>query len=292
MLEAIVDPHHHLLAGGVSRYPWLRDLDDTSARKSMPNFPREYLVDAYLRDFANLPLTKSVHVQAEWNHADPVGETRWLQSQADRHGFPRAVVAYADLAASDVEATLAAHAEFPLVRGIRQIVAWHAAGRRSFVSPHLLLDEAWQRGLSLCARYGFSFDLQCYPEQMDEALEVARRFPDVQLVLDHCGMPGDDVEAWSIAMRTLASADNVAVKLSGFAMADPQWTTESIRQYVRGSVETFGVERCMFASNFPFDGMHARADDLYAAYDKTVSDLSRDERHALFSANAERVYRL
>ena len=292
-LESIVDAHHHLIAGGISRYPWLRDFESDGGQGEIRNFPTRYLYDDYVRDFANLPLVKSVHVQAEWDPSDPVGETRWLQGVADRHGLPSAIVAYADLAAPRVAATLEAHREFPLVRGIRQLVTWHEGGRRSAVPhPHLLLDDAWQRGYSLCARHGFSFDLQCYPEQMDEAVEVARAFPDIQLIVDHCGMPGDDADAWLRAIRSLASAENVAVKLSGFAMANPNWTQESIRQYVRTLIETFGIERCMFASNFPFDRMHASADDLFAAYEAAVSDLSDDERRDLFSANAIRVYRL
>jgi predicted TIM-barrel fold metal-dependent hydrolase len=293
VVEVIVDAHHHLVAGGVSRYPWLRELDEADARKAMPSSGTNYLVDAYLGDFAELSLAKSVHVQAEWDHADPVGETRWLQSVASCSGFPHAIVAYADLAAPDVEATLAAHAEFPLVRGIRQIVAWHKTERRSFAShPGLLLDDTWQRGYSLCGRYGFSFDLQCYPEQMNEAFQIARKFPDIQLVVNHCGMPGDDLDAWSLAMRQLARAENVAVKMSRFATADPHWTADSIRPCIRRTIEIFGVERCMFASNFPFDGINATATALFDAYDLTVSDLSVAERNALFSANAVRVYRL
>src|SRR6185436_1516518 len=48
---------------------------------------RSYLVEDLLRDAKGLGLSKSVHVQANFNPADPVGETRWLEKIAHPCGF-------------------------------------------------------------------------------------------------------------------------------------------------------------------------------------------------------------
>ena len=68
-------------------------------------------------------------------------------------------------------------------------------------------------------------------------------------------------------MKLLASlAPNVAVKISGLAMLDWHWTTGSLRPFVLRTVEIFGVDRCMFASNFPVDKLFSSYDDLFNAF--------------------------
>jgi predicted TIM-barrel fold metal-dependent hydrolase len=75
-------------------------------------------------------------------------------------------------------------------------------------------------------------------------------------------------------------------------MFDHRWTVESLRPYVLETIEAFGVDRCMFASNFPIDGLHSSYGALWQAYAETVADASAAEREALFLRNAERYYRI
>ena len=93
-------------------------------------------------------------------------------------------------------------------------------------------------------------------------------------------------------MGLLAELPNVAVKLSGFAMIDPEWTSDSMRPLILETIGMFGVARCMFASNFPVDGLNASCEDLFNVYKGIVADFSEAEQSALFRGNAERVYRL
>ena len=93
-------------------------------------------------------------------------------------------------------------------------------------------------------------------------------------------------------MGLLAELPNTAVKLSGFAMVNPGWTRGSIRPLILETISIFGVDRCMFASNLPVDGLNASYGDLFNVYSEIVADFSEAERSALFGGNAERVYRL
>ena len=92
-------------------------------------------------------------------------------------------------------------------------------------------------------------------------------------------------------MRALAACPNVAVKISGLGMVDHHWTVESIRPFVLETIDMFGTERCLFASNFPVDGMHGSFDELYTAYAEVTAGLDDDAQNRLFASNAERVYR-
>jgi len=293
----IIDPHHHLYDLKTGRYPWLqgpmleRVFGDYSAIR------RDYLIEDFLDDIRNQNVVKSVHLQVEYDHNDPVAETRWLQSVADKHGYPHGIVAFADLASRDVESIIEAHCAFPNVKGIRQCLNFHRDPVKTFIDhPHLMSDSQWRRGYGLLRRYGLSFDLQLYYTQMEEASVLARDFPDTPIVLNHTGMPVDrapeEIAAWKKAMRTLAGAPNVSCKISGLGMGDWKWTVESIRPFVLDALDAFGVERCMFASNFPVDKLFSSYDDLFDAFKTITRNFSAAERAALFHDNAARVYRL
>lgn len=293
----IVDPHHHLYDLKTGNYPWLqgpmleRVFGDYSAIR------RDYLIEHFLADIRDQNVVKTVHLQVEYDHNDPVAETRWLQGVADKHGYPHGIVAFADLASDDAQAVIEAHCEFPNTRGIRQCLNFHRDPVKTFIeNPHLMSDSRWRQGYALLARYGLSFDLQLYYTQMEEAVALARDFPDTVIVLNHTGMPvdraPDEIEGWKKGMKLLASAPNISCKISGLGMGDWTWTVDSIRPFVLHAIETFGVGRCMFASNFPVDKLFSSYNDVFNAFKRITRDFSLDERRALFHDNAERVYRL
>ena len=145
-----IDAHHHLWDLDHNDYPWLRAIGAPRMYGSYDAMRRNYLIDDFIADSAPHGVVKSVHVQANWNAADPVGETRWCQGVAERHGFPHAIVAYADLADPDAERVLAAHRESVNVRGIRQILGHTDDPRLERRDrPDHLSDPAWERGYGL-----------------------------------------------------------------------------------------------------------------------------------------------
>jgi len=260
---------------------------------------RNYLVADLLADAARQGLEKSVHVQANFNPADPVGETAWLEEIAalpESRGFPHGIVAFADFSSGGVQSVLEGHARFPRTRGIRQVLNRHADPKLNRAPKDYLADEAWQANLGELRRYGWSFDVQVYWQQMAAVAALARRYPDLQFVLDHAGMPAErdaqGLEGWGRGMRQLAACPNVAVKLCGYGMVDVRWTVESIRPLVLQPIEWFGPQRCMFASNFPVDRLMASYDRLWDAYRQITAGFSEAERQQLFVSTAERIYRL
>ena len=293
----IIDTHHHLWdLGHGYRYPWLQDRPlGVGVCGDVAPIARDYLADDYRADTAGYDLVKSVHVEAV--AADAVGETRWLAPLVAAGGPPYAIVARAELHAPDVERVLAAQAEFPAVRGIRHIVNWHANPRLTFTDrSDLLTDPAWRAGYRLLRKYGLSFDLQLYPGQMEDAYRLAADNPETLVILNHAGMPvdrdPDGIKAWQQGMKRLASAPNVVAKISGLGMVDWSWTSESIRPFVRGTIDYFGTDRVMFGSNFPVDKLYSSFDTLYGAYENIVADLTEAEQDKLFHGNALTHYRL
>lgn len=294
----ILDAHHHLWDLKANYYPWLTDHITTRVCGEYSAIRTNYLLEDFFKDAADVNLVKSIHIQAEHDHADPVKETRWLQMVADSpgsRGFPHGIIAYADLSRSDVESILDSHSSYPNVRGIRQML------HESMVDPDnprpsLLENSMWRRNLPSLKKHGFSFDLQVYPQQMDQAFQLVKENQDLQFILCHAGQPsmGDEesLEIWQLGMKTLSQVQNVCVKISGLGMFDRNWTVDSIRPFVLYSIEVFGIRRCMFGSNFPVDGMMSSYSRLWSAYNEITRDFSDDERYALFCGNAKRVYRI
>jgi predicted TIM-barrel fold metal-dependent hydrolase len=230
----------------------------------------------------------------------PIGqqlaETDWLQSMADAHGYPHGIVAGADLLDPDLDALLEAYAARPNVRGVRQIVCWHPDRLKTYTARDLLLDPAWEAGLAKLARHDLSFDLQLYPLQMQTAAGIARRHPDVPLIVNHAGLPTDrDAEGmrvWRDGLHELARLPQVSIKISGLGITDRNWSVDSVRPIILECIDAFGTERAMFASDFPVDRVHGTFDAVWSAFGPVTSDFSPTERDRLFAANAEAIYRI
>ncbi|SAL11282.1 amidohydrolase [Caballeronia arvi] len=292
----VVDPHIHLWDLSTHHYPWLAN-PQTSFVGDARDLKHDYLLADLLRDAEDVDVLKLVHVDANHDPADPVEETRWLQSIADSEGMPNGIVAGADLSADNAQAVLEAHAAFVNTRGIRQILNVHDNRLYDYVGRHYMREPQWRSNFALLKRFDMSFDLQLYPSQMEEAAQLAREHADTQFIVNHAGMFVDrnstqGYRAWREGMRLLAACPNVAVKLSGFAMFDHDWTVESLRPYVHETIDTFGTDRAMFASNFPVDRLFGTYTAIWNAYAQIVSDASDSEKSKLFVRNAERIYRI
>lgn len=294
----LVDAHQHFWDLGGHHHPWLSGDGPRPFRYGDTRpLRRSYLPEDYVADCAGHRVVKTVYVEAEWDPADPVGETGWVETLAARHGIPNAIVAQAWLDRADVAEVLARQAAFPLVRGVRHKP--RAAPSPAAVvpgTPGSMGDPRWRAGYALLARHGLSFDLQTPYWHLHEAADLARTFPETPIVLNHTGLPADrspaGLAAWREALRVLAAEPNVAVKISGLGEPGRPWTVEANRPVVLDAIAIFGVARCMFASNFPVDGLVADLDTIFRGFKAIVRDFSRADQEKLFHDNALRAYRL
>lgn len=295
-----IDAHHHIWDLDNHYYPWLQDgpprqrvYGDSSPLR------RNYLLKDYLADIAGYRIVKSVYLQCGYDPGNPVGETRYVQSvaDADPNGFPHGIVAHADLDADDVDEILSRHCESANMRGIRMLLSHHEIPQYAWAPRgDYLTDPKWIRGYERLAAHGLSFDAQLYPHQMFDLVEVARRIPEVPLIIDHTGMPIEHdrggLSLWREGMSALAELPHVHLKISGLGMVIHDWTVESIRPIVRECIDMFGWQRCIFASNFPVDKLKSDFQTLYDAFLDIVADMPIEQQKAMFHDNAARFYRL
>lgn len=290
----IVDPHVHLWDLSTGLYPGLEKASTGFIGNNAP-IARSYLLDELLAEGeGEFQIAKIVNVEAF--PTDPIEESRVLQELAGRAGYPQGIVAAANLADDDCHRTLEAQAAFRNVRGIRQVLNIHPDSLYNYVGVDFLAHQTWRTNFGLLERYGLSFDMQLYPHQMAAASDLIAANPLTQFVLNHSGMFADRTLAgwreWRDGLRGLAGFENVAVKVSGLGMFDHAWTVESFRPYVLETLDAFGAQRAMFASNFPVDKLFGSYVSLWRSFVEITDDLSADERAGLFHANAERIYRI
>lgn len=272
------DLHYSWMQPGVS-HPVFGALEPIQAQR--------YWADDYIAETRFANVAKSVHVNAAVRTADPVAETRWLQAFADRVGHPHGIVAEVDLLQPGAQAVIERHLECPNMRGVRDL---------GVETEGYLRDPVWQRGFALLERYGLVACVDATFEDFATVRALAERSPGLTISLDHCGFPrersAEYFTGWREALSGLASAPNVVVKISGLGMGDTRWTVDSIRPWVQSCIEAFGVERSFFGTNWPVDRLFSSYPDVLEAYAQVITDFTSTEQEAMFSGNAERIFRI
>ena len=308
----ICDPHHHLWIYPDSSY-----------------LVEDFMADA--RSGHRIASTVHVECAMFYRNDGPselrpVGETERVHqltapAQATATRVAAGIVGLADLRlGTAVAPVLQAHrAASPRFRGVRFGTAWDGSGKlhASHTKPsgRLMYEPAFRAGLACVAEADLVFDAWMYFPQLPELADMARDLPALRIVLDHCGGPigigpyagkRDEVfSTWHTHMRTLAERPNVMVKLGGLtmSMAGYGWhklpappssavLAEAMRPWFLACIELFGVERCMFESNFPMDRVSCSYTVLWNAFKRVTGDFSAAERRALFHDNAARAYAL
>jgi L-fuconolactonase len=310
----IIDPHHHLWDRPGSRY----------------------LVDELLVDLGSgHDVRATVFVQCRSMYRTdgpealkPVGEVAFIAAAAQegkaksggRIDVCAGIIGHADLQRGDaVEEVLIAHEQAAKgrLRGIRHISAFDASNDFVAVSvgPGLLLDPRYRAGCACLARHGLLLEAWLFHHQLPELIDLARRLPELTIVLNHVGGPlgggtyrarrGEVFAEWAGHIHALGRCANVVVKLGGFGMpmlgfgfdeepqrASFQALATAWKPYIDVCLDAFGADRCMFESNFPVDRVSADYRTLWNAFKHYARDIAPGEKARLFSGTAGQVYRL
>jgi predicted TIM-barrel fold metal-dependent hydrolase len=280
----IVDAHQHFWDPRANYHPWLCDPEPIAFRYGdYTALRRPYLPADYLADAAGHDVVKTVYVETEWDPRDPLGETAWVERLRRETALPTVMVAQAWLDRDDAAVVLERQAAYAFVRGVR-----HKPPRGA------MRDARWRAGYARLARHGLRFDLQAPWTELGDAAALCRAFPDTLMILNHAGLPADrsaeGLTGWKRALRGFAACPNAAIKISGLGVPGARWNADLNRAVVLSAIEIFGVERAMFASNFPVDGLCATFGEIYSGFREITASFPATEQRALFHDNALRIY--
>ena len=161
-----------------------------------------------------------------------------------------------------------------------------------------------------------SFEGWCFHHQISELTDLAKAFPDTTIILDHFGGPlgigpyagkRDEVLAdWkkknrrigSVRERRRQARRHQHTKVNGFEWhknskpPTSEELCEATRPYYEYTIEQFGVDRCLFESNFPVDKISCSYHTLWNSFKVLTANYSAGEKTKLYHDNSARVYRL
>ena len=100
----------------------------------------------------------------------------------------------------------------------------------------------------------------------------------------------ESFENWKEGISKISSVETVWIKVAGLGMAEWAWTTETIRPWVEHCVESFGVDRTIWGSNWPVDKLFGMYESVIFSYKKIWENFTDSEKDKLFKYNAERLF--
>jgi L-fuconolactonase len=280
----VVDAHVHIWdPARTDWYPYLAD--PARVPGGGQGMSRRFDVGTYKSESARWNVEKFVNVAAATGR-NSIDEALELDREAAGQGGPDAIIGGLPPTETLAEA-------IGLID--RQLVASRFRG----VRPMGGLDRPVPEPEVLRALHerGLIFELMAHPDQLLPAAARLERFDELVVVVEHTGWPRSDAEderkLWRAGLDALAAiGGNVFCKLSGLAMPFRSMKPAVVGPWLEYAIEAFGVDRCMFASNFPVDSAVGTFDDLYETFSTVTAGLDSGSRDKLFAGNAERVFRI
>lgn len=264
----------------------------------------------------------TIYMECGWHDASvpkcmmPYGEVDMVAAvNQENPRVCQGIIAHADLSlGADVEPLLKRYKDHPRVKGIRDALACPEDDQ---LFPHAKIDKAYdakfREGFALLSKYGLTYDSWHFHNSLEALADLAKEFPNQTIICDHVGFPlgigkykkEQVFPEWKDLMVKLAKQPNVFVKIGGLGMRVcgfgfderpmPPTSDElaaAWAPYVRHTIETFSVNRCIMESNFPMDRISCSYNVLFNALKKCVATYSMEDKRLLFELNALKVYEL
>ncbi|MBX2839162.1 MAG: amidohydrolase [Gammaproteobacteria bacterium] len=277
----LIDTHVHLIDRQRLTYPWI-------AR--VPALNQDATYTDYLRQCRQLGITHSLHMEVDVAESDIENETLYIKELMDR---PDSQLVGAIASCRPEQDTFQAYFERqklrPWIKGFRRIL--HE------VDDELSRNPLFRSNLKLLSNTSFVFDVCARADQLPIAIELVDSCPDVQFVLDHCGVPNvksAELDPWREQMSRIAERPNVAGKISGVIAYGNglDWTLEDIRPFVEHTFEAFGPDRVVWGSDSPVCTLGGSLASWVAATRALFMEASASERAAFYYENARRIWSL
>ncbi|MDW5317432.1 amidohydrolase [Rhizobium sp. PL01] len=277
----IIDTHLHLIDRSALAYPWL---------SGAPALDRDFLYETYAVEARRCGIGAALHMEVDVDVAEIEAEINYVQTLSSH---PENLITGAIAACRPEEDGFANRLERqranPFVKGFRRVL---------HVVPDDVSEGAlFRENIQGLGGTGLTFDLCVLPHQIPKAITLADLAPDVQFILDHCGVPAiasGAVQPWRDNMIEIAKRPNVTAKISGVvAYAEAEsWSVETLRPYVEHTIAQFGWDRVVWGSDWPVCTLGGGLSTWMAATHALLEGCSETERAKLLSGNAKKLWRL
>tara|TARA_B100001175_G_scaffold218806_1_gene186139 strand:+ start:4016 stop:4840 length:825 start_codon:yes stop_codon:yes gene_type:complete len=273
----IIDSHQHFWNYDPIKDAWIDDSMEVIRRDFLPKDLKPLLDEN--------AIDGCIAVQADQSE----NETDFLLSCAQKNKFIKGVIGWLDLTSDNLESRLNHYIKNPLFKGLRHIVQAE--------KDDYLLREDVQKGISKLANYNLTYDILIFPSQLNAAIELVKKFPKQQFVLDHIAKPhisNSMDELWRSNIIELSKNQNVSCKLSGLVTETNNYTFNDIdfNPYLDIIFQSFGPKRILFGSDWPVCLLAANYKKVYDLIFDYLDNHSTEIKTQIFGLNAIKIYNL
>ena len=230
-----------------------------------------------------------IFMQCECDPAQYKQEVEWVTGLASQDPRLQGIVSWAPLEKGEgVRPEIEALKANPLVKGIRRIIQFEP-------DLEFCLQPGFISGVNMLSEYGLTFDICISHIHNQSVIKFLGECPGIPMILDHIGKPdikNHALDPWRAEIREIAKFPNVYCKLSSLATeADHvNWTLDDLRPYVDHLIECFGIDRLIFASDWPVATQAADLRTCVSTMLEILKDFTRDDLQNVFHHNAARFY--
>ena len=273
-----IDAHQHFWVFDPVRDSWIND--------EMKVIQRDFLPQDLLPVLQSNGFEGCVTVQSDQSEA----ENEFQLSNAENYNFIKGVVGWVDLQAENIEERLSYYSQFKKLKGFRHVL--QGESQRDF-----MLRPAFMRGVGLLNKFGFTYDILIFPDQLSFTKEFVAAFPNQKFVIDHIAKPyikDQKISEWQKDMAEVAQFDNVYCKVSGMVTeADWKgWRKEDFTPYLDAVVDAFGMERLMYGSDWPVCQVAGSYENMLGIVKEYFFSFTAEEQKQFYGDNARLFYQL
>ena len=273
----IIDSHQHFWKYDPVSYSWIND--------DMQVIRRDFLPGDLAVVLNENKVEGCIVVQADQTEE----ETDWLIILASKNDFIQGIIGWVDLRSDKIEERLRHYLQFNKVKGFRHVLQGE--------EPSFMLQKDFLNGISKLDEFGFAYDILIFPHHLEAALQLVEQFPQQRFVIDHVAKPyikDGKIDEWKAGMEKLAQHPYVYCKISGMVTeADwHNWTAEQLKPYLDVVVESFGIDRIMFGSDWPVCLVASSYSKWLQTVQNYFESFSEEDQEKVFSGNASRFYNL
>src|SRR5262249_41120476 len=284
-MSVVVDAHQHFWTYGSYQTSWMDERPYAGDCKLDP-LRRSFQPDDLMPELKPAGVHFTVAIEA----ADGLAENDALLANAHAHSWIAGVVGWVPLGRpSDAERMLESRGSEPALVGIRHLINIEP-------DPDWIMRPEVVRGLDVLAAHDLTFDyVGILPRHLEHVPFIARRVPDLRIVIDHLGKPpiaAGELEPWLSLLACAAKMPNVFAKISGLDCGTDNWSAAEIAPYIERALELFGSERLMFGSDWPVANIRGGYGKVWRETNLVLGQFSRDERDRILGRTAMEFYHL
>ena len=276
-LEPFIDAHSHVWTPDVARYPLAQGFQVADMKP--PSFTAEEL----LAQCRPAGVGRVNLIQMSFYEFDNSYMLDMIKQYPDRF----VGTAIVDPLGADPGAVM----RDLLAKGVR---AFRIAPNYSKLPPaRWLQPDGYATMFATAAKTGQALSCLINPDAFAEVDRMCTRFPDTTVIIDHLGrigVSGTVNERDVDALCALAKHPRVLVKVGAFyALGAKKPPYLDLGPLIHRVVHAFGVQRCMWESDCPFQVVQDRYVDSIALIRDRLDFLSREDRAWLLTRTAEQT---